>query len=1059
MAKAKPKTKTIEGLAIEIMLALAAEYFARPDGTVRITDVRPISSGLLPSCWNGWSSLPDAEQIRFSHLLRVRPDALGDDRAFLRGVQAVLDEGSAFCWADRSENDPWLHTWKPVPGKPLLQLADELLNQISKKRREKLPAELVTPIGKSVALRSRRTSFLVPSEHLVPNAGDWPTMAVSGNTSPLAFDRDRLLATAARIDQAGVCGTHHHSRVKAFLGESCQRDGLPLPDVLELPRGRTTLVVAPTGRGKSVLSRVAALDIAARGMTVALILPDVTEVLRQCYELERLSKSMQLGVRVVPVNSVASAISRAEDVLRHPTEDKAFRNWCVDHLAYHCRLSAYADAGTGTASSAPNDGKPSVRPGDEPCFRLQAVAANGERLVSCPFANSCPKFEAYADAATSASILVINHAAFLSGKVPMPLRTKEGIRSKMSVAELVFQRCGLVMIDEIDLFQQQAIGRGTAGLQVSSRPRVSPTHELLIDLERRLASNELQQTNAIQRAQQQLHFVPWLAGLVAGLINRGTVRWPKRQAMLWPAARDGWLTARLFGDSSGAHEAFKGLFEDVALPDPDSERLRQAISAWRRFDQEDELETDSLQASLIEALVKWPRQLSRQKSHAADTLGDIASGIVLRILLSRLELAIGRLRPQLANMEEFGMETAAAIRDGLLGYVPWRAAPAGALGRRVVGFTFKHNGDEPGALHAQVMSGDPHTFVVDLGDEVAMAFSTRRCAVVGFSATARFSGSPTYDVLAPVLLYQPDEKTGVTVDEAVVTDVDDHGKPLSISGISGAPERHGRAERLGFLLWDTYLRDHLARLAANAETRSRARVLLVTGSYAEARVVGRAVTRAIGSAGESRVRIVNRDRSGDIGSQVILPREIESFGFLSADILVAPLKVVCRGHNILQPGGSSASAIASIFVLVRPVPPTDTPARALAHVSYDAARTTVPSSRPGDAVAAMRRRAEHQLKHIQQNAGPFGQLPADLRHHVLCDVLVDLAQLAGRARRGGTDVRVYLVDGAFQGDQVGWRRLVSEAFERWTSDEVLQEMSVMHSAYLSALKKYAAVGG
>ena len=79
-----------------------------------------------------------------------------------------------------------------------------------------------------------------------------------------------------------------------------------------------------------------------------------------------------------------------------------------------------------------------------------------------------------------------------------------------------------------------------------------------------------------------------------------------------------------------------------------------------------------------------------------------------------------------------------------------------------------------------------------------MAFSTRQCGVVGFSATARFSGSPTYDVLAPVLFYQPDERTGVTVDEAVVTDVDDHGKPLSISGISGAPERHGGPSGLAF---------------------------------------------------------------------------------------------------------------------------------------------------------------------------------------------------------------------------------------------------------------------
>jgi len=1058
MAKAKPKNKTIERLAIEAALALAAEYYMSPVGTLRVSDVRPISSGLFPSCWNRWPLLPETEQVRFSRFLRFRPDALGDDRAFLHGVQAALDDGSAFCWNDRSENDPWLHTWKPVPGKPLLQLVDELLEQISKKRRDNVPPDVQSGVADSVALKSKRASFLIPKDHLSSKNAEWPTIVRSGNSSPLAFDRDHLLSTAALMDQAGVCGSHHQARVGKFLAEACEPDGHALPNVLELPKGKTTLVVAPTGRGKTVLSRVAALDLAAQGITVAWVLPDVKEVLRQSYDLERLSNAMRLGVRIVPVNSMATAIRRAEEVLRHPSEDRLFRAWCVDHLGYHCRLSAYADAGTSATSEASKDGRPNVRPGDEPCFRLHAIGPTGERSVTCPFAKSCPKFEAYTIAATSAAILVINHAAFLSGKVPMPLRMPEGICSKMSVAELVFQRCALVMIDEVDQFQQQAIGRGTAGLQVSSRPRVSPTHELLIDLERRIANNELQQTNAIQRAQQQLHFVPWLAGLVAGLINRGIVRWPKRQAMMWPTARDGWITARLFGDNAGAHEAFNQLFDDVELSDPHSERLRLAITAWREFDQEDELETDSLQASLIDALGKWPRALAHTASRQSDTLKDVASGLVLRILLNRLELAIGRLRPQLASMEEFGMETAAAIRDGLLGYVPWRAAPAGALGRRVVGFTFKHHGDEPGALHAQVMSGDPHTFVAGLGDEVAMALSTRRCAVVGFSATARFSGSPTYDVLAPVLLYQPDEMTGVTVDEAVVTDVDDHGKPLSISGISGAPERHGRAERLGFLLWETYLRDHLARLAVDAQTRARARVLLVTGSYAEARVVGRAVTRAIGAAGEARVRIVNRERTGEVDSQVLLPREIESFGSLSADILVAPLKVVCRGHNILQPGGSSASAIASIFVLVRPVPPTDTPARALAHVSYDAALTPISSSRPGDAVAAMRRRAEHQLRHIQQNAGPFGQLPSDLRHHVLCDVLVDLAQLAGRARRGGTDVRVYLVDGAFQGDQVGWRRLVAEAFERWTKDGVVNDMSVMHGAYLSALKTYAGVG-
>ena len=45
VAKAMPKNKTIERLAVEAALALTAEYFVSPGGTIRISDVRPISSG------------------------------------------------------------------------------------------------------------------------------------------------------------------------------------------------------------------------------------------------------------------------------------------------------------------------------------------------------------------------------------------------------------------------------------------------------------------------------------------------------------------------------------------------------------------------------------------------------------------------------------------------------------------------------------------------------------------------------------------------------------------------------------------------------------------------------------------------------------------------------------------------------------------------------------------------------------------------------------------------------------------------------------------------------
>ena len=84
-------------------------------------------------------------------------------------------------------------------------------------------------------------------------------------------------------------------------------------------------------------------------------------------------------------------------------------------------------------------------------------------------------------------------------------------------------------------------------------------------------------------------------------------------------------------------------------------------------------------------------------------------------------------------------------------------------------------------------------------------------------------------------------------------------------------------------------------------------------------------------------------------------------------------------------------------------------------------------------------------------------MPADLRHTVLCDVLVDLAQLAGRCRRGGTDVRLLLVDGAFHDEQVGWDRLIADVFATWKTAGVLPRMMLMHRSFLSALGRFAGV--
>jgi len=174
---------------------------------------------------------------------------------------------------------------------------------------------------------------------------------------------------------------------------------------------------------------------------------------------------------------------------------------------------------------------------------------------------------------------------------------------------------------------------------------------------------------------------------------------------------------------------------------------------------------------------------------------------------------------------------------------------------------------------------------------------------------------------------------------------------------------------------------------------------------------------------------------------------------MGADILVAPLSVVARGHNILQPG-TAKSAIGSIFVLVRPVPPAESATRALAYVSYEATHAPV-QNHVGSAITALRQRAERHLRYVQSRTGPFSSLPPDLRHHIVCDVLNDLEQLTGRARRGGTDVRVYLVDAAFHEGAITWKLLLKYTFARWREDGALEEMLTLHRSFLSALRRFA----
>jgi hypothetical protein len=135
-------------------------------------------------------------------------------------------------------------------------------------------------------------------------------------------------------------------------------------------------------------------------------------------------------------------------------------------------------------------------------------------------------------------------------------------------------------------------------------------------------------------------------------------------------------------------------------------------------------------------------------------------------------------------------------------------------------------------------------------------------------------------------------------------------------------------------------------------------------------------------------------------------------------VCTAPLSLVARGLNILVPD-SQRSALASIWVCVRPVLQLNAPAEILASVNAHALGVGEPGPDPAGVLAQQRKAAFTRLYTLLSSDPRFSRLPRYLKAEAIAGMLVDLIQLAGRARRGGTPVSLYLVDHAFHDATLG----------------------------------------
>ena len=109
----------------------------------------------------------------------------------------------------------------------------------------------------------------------------------------------------------------------------------------------------------------------------------------------------------------------------------------------------------------------------------------------------------------------------------------------------------------------------------------------------------------------------------------------------------------------------------------------------------------------------------------------------------------------------------------------------------------------------------------------------------------------------------------------------------------------------------------------------------------------------------------------------------------------------------------------------------------------------LPGGDPVAAREAARHAAWERLSLIMRSAPGFASTSKEIQEEIVAGMIVDMIQLAGRARRGGTDMTLHLVDYAFHEDswQADLASVIRRIYSKWTPDE----RSKMNAIYREAL--------
>jgi pPIWI RE three-gene island domain Z len=776
-----------------------------------------------------------------------------------------------------------------------------------------------------------------------------------------------------------------------------------LVSVQSLTINRMMHLVGMVSSGKSNLMKVLAVWSARKGLHVTLIVGDVLQI----FELAKTFTDVGI-TDVAPIlgnSNRKSHINRLHQAVynSHPEEPFNQVHPGFKWLSNTCLLSALVK---------PEMSKP-FQIGEQPCLSLQLIkkpeatdtdsdepednqSDSPLKKAACPAYSVCSYHQKERDL-VKASIWIATPGSLIYSRIPQQIN-----QESLLYAELIWKRSDLVIIDEVDQYQAY-LDKAFSPEQTLRRPtRDAWLDEVLQNVEAELVRQNSQPLSkkivsdwwdACQQAKQVTDKIYWMLGGDYPELSQ----WQNSKKYFTD-----WLLLREVAIDLAGNENADNLMKDVFEPyinnlDHDKNSLFTLTHKG---------------SGKAEALRKWVKENGTIPLEA-EKIQEIAVKLEFALLVCVLQ---GKLHFMMSRWKQVQDILKLEAEDSMWFQAPPAdynsLIPAMPMGNQLAFQYHKSYKEQLGSLRFFRCTGVGRWLLLHFND----LFASDNIAsphILLMSGTSWAGKSPAYHVDIPVTgVLSPNTNKEVSIYSEFLPLYDDQNKPIFVSG-TGDKKQKNLEKIVTKLVEEEYLEQKLTDLKGR-------KILLVVNSYEQVKIVHDHLIRL-----KWGNRVIALTKDDNKSEWLDDDSENESYDTLQRGrvsefahkpnkvILIAPLKAIERGHNIVDENGMAA--IGAAYFLVLPHPSPDDLSYAIHSINRWAIENykTATGKNLDDLGANFRDTAYRQwlrLLHLPVRLRTLDEKNLTAMHW---DITVSLWQVVGRLIRGGSNAELFWCDAKF----------------------------------------------